>query len=647
MVFSKEYRDSFIQWAKENGTQLSDFVTFKESKLGGTGVFFNIDDYVKQNGELKKDDRVVLLRIPKRLTLSLDSIADTLLGPQVKYDLKAKKNYIKQGEIFQMFLGELTRSFQEGIDPYFRGGLNETNILVGEIQILTVLKKISDQIMASPNTSDEYKSFLKNSPFRTFDRYLDLLYHTDVNSIKLDQYYELYKTHFKYNQREYRHLIEKAKNLAIFTALDNIEEDLGFEPKSCVDIRFLQKMESSVISRTLEIPEALEEDRNAAANGRAAYNNQSTKTKKIEVEDDGYVQDDEGDGDGKSDKYGFAVASTLVPVIDFVNHSNDYVNALFDIDKETQDILLKYVHEDTNTKGDVEIFITYSEYEDVFNFINAYGFVPRSSKKNPIYEHAIDRDYLSTYQVKSEVDGKKFEHNLGNLLKWLSQPPNIQFVLSYDGDELTDVKLNLDQNFIIFGFTKGLTYDYKRALKIIGNQQAADAHEDFIKEVLKLEESPSNDTIDSEGQTPYKLHGVDGYIDLYTIIENTADEEINNLMIEFIQFLLIYFRYRIKDLDNGILLKAKDLKSIIVQFAVFEREILSKFIEIARGLENKEDFLDFIIGAEDLDVEWLKYRLNPRYVPYEEKFELQKKYLTNAYNKLGISNSFSQDDASN
>lgn len=634
MALSEEYRDSFIEWAKENGTHVSEFITVKDSDIGGTGVFFNIDQYVEENGEIDQDDRIVILRVPKKLTLSLDSIAETLLEPQLEYDLQnAHKDYIKQGQVFQIFLAALSENFKGGLDPYFRGGLNETNILVGEIQILNILKNIRDQLIASSGTSKEYKTFLENSPFGKFDKYIDLLYRTEVNSVKLDEYYDLYKAQFKYSQREYRFLIEKAKNLAIFTALESIDQDLGFDPKGFVDLRYLQQIEISVISRILEIPEALKDEE--SPNEQAKLE----KAQRSESQEDGHVEENDEDyQDGEEAEYGFSVASTMVPVIDFVNHSIDHANAVFDIDKETQDIVLKYTPKSSDAKGELEVFITYSEYEDVFNFINAYGFVPKSTMSNPIYEHAIDRDYLATYQVKSVVEGKEYEHNLGNALKWLGQAPNIQLVLAYENDEIKDVKLNLDQNFIIFAFTKGLTYDSQRAFQIIKDVQGDEnINDELVKEILELEESTTNDTIDSEGQTPYKLHGTDSYVDLYSIIENTPDEEVNNLMIDFVQFLLLYFKYRIKDLDNGLLLKAKDLKSIITQFGVFEREILRKFIEIAQGLERKEDLLDFIIGAEELDVEWLKYRLNPRYVPYEAKLQLQKKYLTAAFGQLGIS----------
>lgn len=113
MGFSEEYRDSFIQWAIENGTKLSQFITVKDSNTGGTGVFFNIDEYIKQNGAIDEEDPVILMRVPKRLTLSLDSIAEMLLAPQLKYDLKANGDYIKQGQVFQVFLSELTSSFKK------------------------------------------------------------------------------------------------------------------------------------------------------------------------------------------------------------------------------------------------------------------------------------------------------------------------------------------------------------------------------------------------------------------------------------------------------------------------------------------------------------------------------------------------------
>lgn len=639
MGFDEQFRDSFIQWVVDNGGQFSKYVEFKDSELGGLGVFFNIDEYERENGELS-DPEIMdpLLRVPKRLSLSLDSIAESLLAPQLKYDLKANGDYLKQGQVFKIFLSELTKNFSEGIDPYFRGGLNETNILVGEVQILTILKSIREEISRSANTSKEYKDYLQNSPFAFFDKYLDLLFQTDVNSVKLDKDYDLYKHSFKYNQREYRFLIEKAKNLAIFSALDSIDEDLGFNPKDLVDGKFLQKVEMSVISRILEIPEALKEkEQEVEPQGRYdKLDNEDArdprKPQRDLVQEDGDIQEDGGE-----EEYGFAVASTMVPIIDFVNHNNDKMNSVFDVDKETNDILLRYRPSDLKTKGEVELYISYSEYEDVFNFINAYGFVPKSTKTNPIYEHAIDRDYLASLQIESEIDGEKYQHNLGNFLKWVGQAPNIQFVLTYENDQIVDVKLNLDENFIIFGFTKGLKYDYEKAIEIIKSIHEDETNEDFIKEILKLEESTASDIVESNGQTPYKLHGYDdGYVDLFTIIENTEDEEVNNLMIDFVQFLLPYFKYRIKKLDNELLLKAKDLKSIITQFGVFEREILTKFIEIAQGLKTKEDLLDFIIGAEEIDAQWLKYRLRPRYVSYDTKLKLKYKYLTTAFNQYGI-----------
>ncbi|CCH43800.1 Cytochrome c lysine N-methyltransferase 1 [Wickerhamomyces ciferrii] len=635
MGFDTAYRESFIQWAIDQGVEINKFVTIKESQTGGTGVFFKVQEFVQENGKIDEDDQIVLMRIPKKNTMSLDSIATDLLEPQLAYDADAPKDYIKQSDVFKQFLADLSRNFQEGIDPYFRGGLNETNILVGEIQILTILKKLRDQLYEAPSTTEHYKDFLKKSPFAKFDRYLDLLYKTEVNSLKLDTYYEVYKTQFKYNQREYRFLIEKAKNLAIFSSLLSIKEDLGFSLENYIDTKFLQKIEISVISRILEIPEPYEDQEHNASPRENRSNPSSEESEEAEVqhESDGYVEDDEDDGE---EQYGFSVASTMVPIIDFVNHSNDQVNAKFDVDVKNGDVLLKYDNEAEITDEEIELFITYSEYEDVFNFINAYGFIPKSSKTNPVYEHAIDRDYLSSYEIENEVDGVNYKHNVANLLKWVGQAPNIQFVLTYDGDEVKDVKLNLDQNFIIFGFSKGLTYHPDRALEIIKETHGENTTNDIAKEILQLEESPHSDLVECNGQTPYTLRQVDENVDLWTIIENTPDEEVDELMIEFIKFLLPYFKYRIKELDNGLLLKAKNFKSIIVQFAVFEREILKKFLEIAQEKETEEDLMDFIIGADEIDTEWLKYRLNPRYISHSKKLEIQNRHLVSAFHQLGV-----------
>lgn len=590
-MVTEEFRSQFLQWAEQMGAAVSPYVSFRQSKLGGTGVFFALRRYVEDNGTVDSDEQKEVIRVPKKLSYSLDSFMTDLLPSQREFDASLGDELLKQSEIITKFLENFQHSFEDSVDASVSAGINETNIIVGQVQMLMILKETRQKLISR----DSRCMVLNKSPFAFLDNYTELLKRTNVPATRVDMYYDQYLEMFKYNEREYRHRIERLRFDAIYDTL----KEFGIDYQEDINDKFLRKVELSVVSRLLEIPEALP-------------TNSTT------------------DGSECPEEYGFSVSSTLVPIIDFVNHSNDHLNAFFDVDPETDDILLRLYNEEFADQEEfseqVELFIRYSDYEDVLKFVHSYGFIPRGVKVQPIYEHPIDREYLNSYVVKSDIDGEKYEHNLGLLLKWLQIQPNVQFVMGYNAEgQLQDVKMNLDENFIVFGFVQGLTYFKEAALGIVKHYSELQDDE-YIAELLTLEESGDNDVIGGYETIPYSSVFVDGAVNLDALVSSLPDDEINVLMVKFIVWFVDYSQARIDTLISFIsTLENRD--STVCQFADFEKKLLEKFTEQVKSATSDEQKLDLIIGAEDLDEGWLKHRLRPRAVKIEDRIDLYSKYM--------------------
>ncbi|KAH3686875.1 hypothetical protein WICPIJ_002139 [Wickerhamomyces pijperi] len=574
MPLSPQERTTFLDWCLAHpGTSIHPAIEFKSSEIEGTGVFLNPTKLSSEDTQ-STEDPVIVLRVPKTLSLSIDTIAESLLTRQLQHEVEIESqsaSFVKQGHILISFLSKLRTSFEEQIDPYVRGGLNETNILVGEIQTLMILKEIRNRY------PDQYGGETMTGPFAEMDPYFDLLLQIDVNAVKTDQQlYEPYKQLFKFNEREFRYEIESLRNEAVLEAIKETFPHLSIT-EDIITTNWLRSVEMAVISRILEIPEPLSD----------------------------------------SEKEGFAVSSTLVPIIDFVNHSNDLVNCYFDADKDNGDIVLKL--DLTKIQGavsrvdhELELFIQYSDYEDTFRFLHSYAFIPKSHTIRPLYELTIDREYLSKQVVHQECN-----YNLGLMLRWFQILPNVQFVITYDSanSSMAKVQINLDNNFIVFGFSKGLSYDSEIAVDIVGStlSEFGSFSDEFVEKYLQLEESLDNDAIVDYPATPFVNSQGEAFENIEDLVKSTEDEEIESLMGQFVEFLNKYATYRLGQLHRFLTQyeQSSTNSSSVIQFVKFEMELLETFQKEVSKAENPQDL---IIDSEECDPEWLKLRLTPRTV---------------------------------
>ena len=120
--------------------------------------------------------------------------------------------------------------------------------------------------------------------------------------------------------------------------------------------------------------------------------------------------------DGSDDFY---VSSTLVPILDYINHNNDLMNAHFDIDRKTSDVILLLDLDKCPSTQDVfEVFISYSEPDEVIHFEKYYGFsCPLSTSSLNFMNLCFDKRFL-------EFDGL----NLAFFYKWFSIKPSLQLI---------------------------------------------------------------------------------------------------------------------------------------------------------------------------------------------------------------------------
>ncbi|SCU93178.1 LAMI_0E13498g1_1 [Lachancea mirantina] len=213
-------------------------------------------------------------------------------------------------------------------------------------------------------------------------KYLDLvLLDTEVDSV-----YSNLSNSFETSEIRLFRQYGYEKCSEIFNALIDVSNVITSDNQISVKIA---KICASCMSRSLEIPEAVDVD-----------------------------SDD------------FRVNNTLVPVLDFVNHDNDQVNAHFDVDRETGDVLL-LLDETPQEEEEFEVFISYSPYEELFNFERTYGFAPVRSKKSPqFWNMCFEKNFFKKFKPRCL--------DLACFYKWFSIRPCVQLILLGDQVYIND-----------------------------------------------------------------------------------------------------------------------------------------------------------------------------------------------------------------
>jgi [cytochrome c]-lysine N-methyltransferase len=185
-----------------------------------------------------------------------------------------------------------------------------------------------------------------------------------------------------------------------------------------------------------------------------------------------------------NDEDSYTTNVTLVPLLDFVNHTSEpHKNAYFDIDRATGDILLMLQRD--VAKGD-EITICYSPNENIQQLAYTYGFVPDARPDSvQLFEIVLPGDFLDSYLHNP---------NMHKILKWLQIFAQVQLVLMAD-----KVYINYFANTLPLAFVEGYEYqdDWLKPLEKSNSD---------IVESIRLQEH-SYDVVIGVDQVAVKLRG--------------------------------------------------------------------------------------------------------------------------------------------
>lgn len=167
----------------------------------------------------------------------------------------------------------------------------------------------------------------------------------------------------------------------------------------------------------------------------------------------------------------FVTNISLVPYLDYANHLAAK-NAYFDVDRSTEDIVLKVDHtklEKSSTEHAIEILISYSPVEKILSFMMTYGFVPRSHGQMQVFDWKIC-DFDNLMNQFNETNGVPYK----KIGKWLQVIPGAQMVIE---DE--SVKINLAANPFTILFAGNLEYN---------EHWATGETNDNLQRILQLQE---------------------------------------------------------------------------------------------------------------------------------------------------------------
>lgn len=203
------------------------------------------------------------------------------------------------------------------------------------------------------------------------------------------------------------------------------------------------------------------------------------------------------------DSEDYTTSVSLVPLLDFANHSAD-ANAVFDVDRSTGDVILRTTH--PVAQGS-EVCISYSPSLSLQLFMRTYGFMPASGVYN--WEIPDIDDILSAK--------KNHSTNYSAMAKWLHVLPQMAITVG------ADFWFDIAENNLPLLLIPGLQYhqDWKAEADIA--QDLAAVYPDFasheIVESLRYQEQNSDRVI--AGDIAYGVVFDDAYVSLPYISEQT------------------------------------------------------------------------------------------------------------------------------
>ncbi|KAG2735189.1 hypothetical protein G9P44_001403 [Scheffersomyces stipitis] len=567
-----EKNTTLADWIARRNIHFNSRLNIGSSTLGGIGLFFNGKDLEIPEHE----EDLEILRIPNGVALDYMNLLGLL------HSLKLRdKNYddipIKESDLIVNILN--------GLEPS-----TETQVLCCYITSLTILRELR---------KGRKLRYYKTSPLIGYDVYLDILLGTWTLDFPKepnqddDEFILSYIKASRNVQFEYDSLIEQL-NVLYSDSKIKFDEIFSFET--------FFKITQAVKSRTLEIPH------DADGESRSMRSRNSI----VEESDDAATLEELVNNINLDDKtqsnvngHDFYINVTLVPILDFANHSHDN-NSYFDVERKTGDILLRLRKDGVQNVERFEITINYSPIESIQNFIQTYGFIPSLTHCEHVHYQLFELKF-------SEIDD--YIENGTLMCKWLRTLPQIQIVSGSDGE----VYLNFFNNNFPFLFIEGLEYNRDwnseavenfREFNMVDNSE--DIDDDEIVTILEFQQQ-RYDVINGVQAIGLKYKGK-AIKDLSTILEHTGYgdvEDFEKLVHSTIEFVIKYAEDAIKQTPRTE--SRNNFDDVVNEYNRLKIRYLTLLIE-----KFKKDPRSLILPGDIADEEWeLNYRSVPRELPLE------------------------------
>ncbi|KAH3900228.1 uncharacterized protein SCODWIG_03168 [Saccharomycodes ludwigii] len=262
----------------------------------------------------------------------------------------------------------------------------------------------------------------------------------------------------------------------------------------------------------------------------------------------------------------FTINTTLVPMLDFVNHDNDQKNAYFDVDRNTNDVLL--LLENKNQQESVfEIFISYDPVEELAKFDFTYGFIPKNLHHEQIFKLELSPSLVPK------------EHRI--LYKWFKIPLYVNLkVLPYSTSPIPIVEIEDSDQLVLLSlpYVNDLIYD-------------TELEEKLIKDL---------NTLKHPNPRVYALTVID-------IMEaGNTDENEEDALLNYIDFPQLRYSYEDSTGRNNKLEK-QDVLNLVNVCAEIKKKFINDFLlkyckKRLEYLENEVDTKNIAIANLEMDI---------------------------------------------
>lgn len=566
----------FSQWLDSQQIKFHPGLTIGESQLGGNGLFFK---KVQANEQSNEED-FEILRVPRSAVFDILSLLNLL--EEVK---KRDRKYVGEKPIRE---SELIVNFLSILEPS-----TETRILGTYFLAFKVIQNIHEQFQGL--------EYFEESPLHKFDPYLSILTNTLTISFPSQTSHEdvYISKHIKLSNNlhdEYESLIEQLKILYQTKPEFDFEKLLPFET-------FYQIIQA-IRSRTLEIPRDVESETQECAKSENMVSSEIQRRDSLDVsmaldmKTKTLVIDDSN--------HDYVIDVTLVPILDFANH-NHYNNSYFDVDRETNDIVLKFKWDEykkMKVDEEVEATISYSPEDDTQAFLLTYGFRPRMLS---------NKDYYQLNEIKLDMLDNYIEDGLLKC-KWLRILPQIQLVINE-----TEIYFNFFNNSLPLLFIEDISYnDHWPDIMMEHFQKFNNIPPDYDTHLDQQElvnlfgyQEMNYDYINGIDPIGVLYKGKPCIDDLSKILEITgySDEEgFDKLVMRAIDFLVTYFKDKqvlIKEYENAPINNSFD--SLVADYFKFQDDCITRIIA-----KYQQDPASLILPEEIAKPEWeTQYRSQP------------------------------------